>query len=46
MALDGAFRDSFQSNAEAAKRSGRMTAWIVAIGMGASAGLGLFSQGG
>ena len=45
MALDGAFRDSFQQHAVAARQSGRRTAWIVAIGVGAAASLPLFAQG-
>jgi len=45
MALDGAFRENFQQDTIAAKKSGRGSAWIMAIGMGASAGLPLFAQG-
>ena len=45
MALDSTFREKFTSELTAAKRSGQMAAWVVAIGTGASAGLILFAQG-
>jgi hypothetical protein len=45
MALEDTFRTKFEQHAKKAKKTGKLAAWYVAIGMGASAGLPLFAQG-
>jgi hypothetical protein len=46
MALQGVFREKFELEAAAAKKTGDRTAWIIGIGTSASAAVPLFAQGG
>ena len=45
MALDGTFRDQFVTDAAHARKTGKRVAWVVAIGLAATAGVPLFAQG-
>lgn len=45
MALESTFKKQFLAEAKSATKTGKLAAWYVAIGLGASAALPLFAQG-